>query len=272
MEQNNNLKKILVSILWILVACVSFFLLARLASSNTTFAGIHSSLDQKTKSVLGLSASSAAISTGISLLPGDAGSPIAGKIADLTGYFLLILCVLYTEKNLLAVLGAAVFKYIIPLACALLIAYQFWNREYLRAFAYKLAVLGIVVFFAIPISLKLSDAVYENHRDIIEMTASDAEKMTETTSLLSEADETHNPITAILNKIQETTSGILKKCTDMLNRFIESIAIFIVTTCVIPLLVLALIIWIANKLFGTAFKFPDLRKNRKTDSAEWKDL
>ena len=271
MEQNNYLKKILISVILLLVACISFFLLARLASSNTDFAGIHDSIDQKTKQVLGLSASSAAISTGISFLPDDAGSPVAQKLADLTGYFLLILCVLYTEKNLLAILGAAVFKYVIPLACGLMIAYQFWNREYLRTLAYKLAVLGIVVFFAIPISLKVSDAVYENHQDIVELTASNAEQMTEKTSQLSDADETHNPITAILNKIQETTSGLIKKGTDMLNRFIESIAIFIVTTCVIPLLVLALIIWIANKLFGTSIRFPNPKKRKKTRHEDFED-
>lgn len=263
MEQNAILKKILISVILLLAACISFFLLARLASSNATFSGIHSSIDQKTKSVLGLSASSAAISTGISLLPGDAASPIAEKFADLTGYFVLILCVLYTEKSMLAVLGVAVFKYVIPVACGLLIVYQFWNREALRKLAAKLVVMGLVVFLAIPISLKLSDSIYESHKEIVETASSDAEQLKETTSQLSDADETHNPITAILNKIQESTSGLLKKCTEMLNRFIESIAVFIVTTCVIPLVVLALFIWLTNKLFGTAIRFPDPKKWRR---------
>ena len=121
MEEKTYLKQIFYAVLLLLVAAVSFFIAARWVSSNELFGEIHASLDQKTQRVLGLSASSAAISTGISLLPGDAGSPIAQKIADLTGYFLLILCVLYTEKNLLAVLGAAVFKFAIPVACLLLI-------------------------------------------------------------------------------------------------------------------------------------------------------
>ena len=132
-EKKLDLRPVLISALLLLTACVSIFLFARWASSNAVFEGIHASVDQKTQRVLGLSASSAAISTGISLLPGDAGTPIAEKIADLTGDFLLILCVLYTEKNLLAVIGSVVFRYAIPIACGLLIWNQFREKEILRA-------------------------------------------------------------------------------------------------------------------------------------------
>lgn len=260
MEQKSYLREIFISVILLLIAAVSFFLLSSWASSNELFEGIHASVDQKTQRVLGLSASSAAISTGISLLPGDAGSPIAQKIADLTGYFLLILCVLYTEKNLLAVLGAVVFKYVIPIACILLIICQFRDKEILRTIAFKLVVFGLAIFLAIPISLKVSDAIYENHKDIVEMTAAEAEEMNNTTSQLTEADESHNPISAILDRLRETSSGLVNKAAQMLNRFIESIAIFIVTTCVMPLLVLVFILWLVNKLTGIKIDYPRFRK------------
>ena len=261
-EKKLNLKPLLISAVLLLIACVSFFLLARWASSNAVFEEIHASVDQKTQRVLGLSASSAAISTGISLLPGDAGTPIAEKIADLTSDFLLILCVLYTEKNLLAVIGSVVFRYAIPIACGLLIWYQFQNKEILRTLAVKLIVLGLAVFMAIPISLKVSDAIYENHKEIVEMTAEEAEKLNETTSQLTEADEAQNPIAAVLNRLKETSSGLVNKGAQMLNHFIESIAIFIVTTCVMPLLVLVLILWLVNKLTGISIDYTRFRRRR----------
>ena len=108
--------------------------------------------------------------------------------------------------------------------------------------------------------------IYENHREIVETTAVEAEQMEETASQLSDAEETHNPVTAILNKIHETTSGLLKKGADMLNNFVESIAIFIVTTCVIPILSLALFLWIIDKLIGLKVDFPDPKKWRKARS------
>ena len=61
-EKKLNLRPLLISAVLLLIACVSFFLLARWASSNALFEGIHASVDQKTQRVLGLSASSAAIS------------------------------------------------------------------------------------------------------------------------------------------------------------------------------------------------------------------
>ena len=263
MERKDLLKKGFIAALLLLAACVSFFLIANWASSNALFEGIHASVDQKTQRVLGLSASSAAISTGISLLPGDAGTPIAQKIADLTGDFLLILCVLYTEKNLLAVIGSVVFRYAIPIACGLLIWYQFRDREILRTLAVKLIVFGLAVFMAIPISLKVSDAIYENHKEIVEMTAEEAEKMNGTTSQLTEAGDAGGAIAAVLDRLKETSSGLVNRGAEMLNRFIESIAIFIVTTCIMPLLVLVLLLWLVNKLTGISIDYTVFRRRRR---------
>ena len=94
MKRETLLKNVLLSALLLLVAAISIFVIAQKTSSNETFAATLASLDEKTKNVLQLSASSALISTGISALPGDTASPIAGKLADFTGYFLLILTVL----------------------------------------------------------------------------------------------------------------------------------------------------------------------------------
>jgi uncharacterized protein HemY len=49
----------------------------------------------------------------------------------------------------------------------------------------------------------------------------------------------------------------------MLNRFIESIAIFIVTTCIMPLLVLVLLLWLVNKLTGISIDYTVFRRRRR---------
>lgn len=268
MERTTVLKKILISILLVLIAVISFFLASKWASSYELFQGMHTSIDEKTQKVLELSAGSAAISTGITLLPGDAGSPIANKLADLTGYFLVILAVLYAEKNLLAVVGAIVFKIVIPVACALLILFQFYRREMLCSVAVKLIVLGIAVFVAIPAGIQLSDMIYENHKEIVETTASDAAEMNEETSQLSEADEEKNPVASILERLKETTSGLVDRATKMLNRYIESIAIMLVTTCVIPILSVVLILWLVNKLTGIKIDYPHPRKKKASGDYE----
>ena len=65
---------------------------------------------------------STAASAAITLLPGDAATPIAEKLADISGYFLLALCAIYLEKYLLTVTAYATFRLLVPAACLLLAA------------------------------------------------------------------------------------------------------------------------------------------------------
>lgn len=46
----------------------------------------------------------------ITLIPGDVGTPIAEKVADLSGYLLIVLCAVYLEKYLVTLTGYAAFK------------------------------------------------------------------------------------------------------------------------------------------------------------------
>ena len=50
--------------------------------------------------ILGLLAASATTSTAITVLPGDAASPIAEKLMDLSTYFMIVLAAIYLEKYL----------------------------------------------------------------------------------------------------------------------------------------------------------------------------
>ena len=63
--------------------------------------GIIKYLDEKINNVLGLTAVTSGIATTISLVPGDAGTPIADQMMDFSFHFLIILCGVYLEKYLL---------------------------------------------------------------------------------------------------------------------------------------------------------------------------
>ena len=58
------------------------------------------SLDDKKTTALELTAAATAASAAITLIPGDAGTPIADKLADLSSYFLIVVCAIYLEKYL----------------------------------------------------------------------------------------------------------------------------------------------------------------------------
>ena len=54
-------------------------------------------------------------------LSGDAGTPIADKLAKIEfAYFLIVVCAIYLEKYLVPITGLAAFKLLIPIGCILL--------------------------------------------------------------------------------------------------------------------------------------------------------
>lgn len=76
-------------------------------------------LDEKKDTVLELTVAATATSALITLIPGDVGTPIAEKVADLSGYLLIVLCAVFLEKYLVTLTGYAAFKLFIPAACVL---------------------------------------------------------------------------------------------------------------------------------------------------------
>ena len=115
--ENEKQKKILFALIPIVIALLSFFVIARFTSSTEFNAKTIQSLDDKKTTVMELAAASTAASAAITLIPGDVGTPIANKLADLSSYFLIVLCAIYLEKYLVTITGYAAFKILVPIAC-----------------------------------------------------------------------------------------------------------------------------------------------------------
>lgn len=244
-----NLPKILIAAVLVFAALVSMLLMAGWASNQETHAAAIASIDNKVQTVLKLTATSTVASAGISAIPGDTATPIADKLADFTEYFLLVLCVLYSEKYLLTIIGMGTFRILIPLACSLGILSLFWNPKVMQRMALKIAAFGLALFIVIPCSVKVSDMVYETYQGSIQTTIAEAESFSEDTSALSEA-KSENLLEAILSKLSTTAGELSNRAAKLLNRFLESLAVMIVTSCVIPVLVLLFFIWLVKLLTG----------------------
>jgi len=108
-------KTILKWILPILICLSSFYMVAQKTSTPEFHEQSIQYLDKNT--VMTLAVSSAAISTSITILPGDTGTPIANDLADLSSKFLLVLGAIYLEKYALTLTCMVIFKYIIPILC-----------------------------------------------------------------------------------------------------------------------------------------------------------
>lgn len=259
MKSNSSLRVVLIIVVCILIAALSFFFLAEILSSPETYSGIIRSIDDKVETVLKLTASSTAASAGITAIPGDVGTPIAEKLADFSEYGILILCVLYAEKYLLSILGSGVFRSIIPIACMLYPLGLFHDLEGIKPILKKIAIVSLALYFVIPLSVHISDRIYETYQASIDNTISAAEDLAEDATIAGSSAEDQNAIQRIWNALSESASSFAERGAEILNRFIESLAVMIVTSCVIPILVLLFSLWIINQVFGFSIPAPSRR-------------
>lgn len=218
-------------------------------------------LDQNRTTVLGLSAASAAASAAVSALPDDICSPLAQEISEFTTWFLMILAVIYLEKYLLTIFGAVACYFLIPVGCGSLLIDRFFPKPFLQNLGTKLVAFGAALLLVIPTSVWVSDQINAIYSQSIELTVQSAEAVSdnlfgdaagenaEDTTVIDEAK-------AILGDVSGSVAGVIEQFKNVLNRFIEATAVMIVTTCFIPILVIAFFTWIVKALFHFPVSFP----------------
>ena len=238
-----------------------------------TYAHTIEVLDHNRTAILGLTAASAAASAAISTLPDDMCSPLSQEISDFTTYFMLILSVIYLEKYLITILAAAACYALIPAGCVALLIHCFFPNGVLQSLGTKLLVFGAAVLLVIPSSVWVSDQINAIYSESIEITVQSATAVSE--NLIGETtDENEENTTvideakALLGDLSGSVAGVVEQFKNLLNRFIEATAVMIVTTCLIPLLVILFFVWIVKTLFNVQIILPaSLPKPRRHKKA-----
>lgn len=246
--QKINIKKLTAVILLLVLLLFSVNVLSDLASDPEHHKQTIQELDEKKADVLKLTAVSAAASTALAAIPGDATTPVANKLADLSSYFLVILMVVFLEKYMITLTGYAAFSILIPAACILLAAGICLGKKAWNILAAKMIVFALVLFMLIPFSVKVSVLIEKTYDISIESTMESAEDITE--DIDKSRDSDGNILEQALSKLKNGVDGLLEKGENLLNRFIETIAIMLVTSCLIPVLVLLFLAWFVRILFS----------------------
>lgn len=264
-------KKLAAAALLLALALVSFFPVAQKMSQPQTFSHAIESLDKKQETVLELTAASTTASAAITLLPGDAATPIAEKLADLSGYFLIVLCAIFLEKYLLTIMAGAAFRVLLPLACVLLAASLFFCRDTLRALSKKLALFALAVVLIIPTSVWVSDTIEDTYRASIDATIESAKQTTDAIGEATDDNADSDTKTGLFSKVTEGISSAATAAVDklkhVLNDFLEALAVMLVTSCLIPVLVLVFFVWLVKLFLGVDLPAPRLRARAKSPAA-----
>ena len=253
-------RKVLRIVLPLVLALISMLVLTRISTSRDFHAKTIASLDDKKSTVMELTAASTAASAALTLLPGDTATPIAEKLADLSTYFLIVLCAIYVEKYLVTMTGYAAFLILIPLGCIMYAAGIGFGRHTWERIARKLALFGIAIALVIPVSVKVSDLIEHTYQSSIQETVDAAKKATQDIQSSSEgqqdsdgsdSSDSSGVLSGIISGIKNGVSDISDKVESVLNNFIEALAVMLVTSCVIPVLVLVFFFWLAKSMLGT---------------------
>jgi hypothetical protein len=225
------------------------------AGSPNRYAKTISSLDDEAEKVIKLSALTAGISTAITLIPDDTGTPIAEHLISLTDWMFIVIIVLFLEKYSITLIGKLVFVIIGPIAIGMLgFGILTLNRKILMK-AFNILLIAFVTFSAIPFSVKLSNEMQEMYNFSLDNTLAEGENAKNKTDEASaEKTEDENFIAGAISKVTSAMSDVVlggvKAAEKFLNTLIESLAILVITSCVIPLITLFLFIWIIKVLIG----------------------
>ncbi|MCB6416040.1 MAG: hypothetical protein ACLU97_08255 [Dorea sp.] len=256
-----DLKKAARIIIPFIIALISIFGVSRAAASPEFHAKTIESLDEKRNTVMELTAASTAASAAITLIPGDTATPIAEKLADLSTYFLVVLCAIYLEKYLVTITGYAAFSILIPAACVLYMVSVFYKEKACKWLANKLIVFGIAIVLIVPASVQLSNLIERTYESSINETIESARQATEEIEgSAGDSDESEDDESGVLSgffsKITDGVSGVVEKVENILNDFVEALAVMIVTSCVIPIVVIIFFIWLVKNILGMNISIP----------------
>lgn len=286
---NFNKQKCITAVILLLVAILSITVIGKYASAPENHQKTITSLDEKKQTVMELTAASTVTSALITLLPGDTATPIAEKMADVSGYLLVVLCAIYLEKYLVTITGYVAFTYLIPIACGLWILNLFFANATVRKLAAKLAVFGLAISLVVSASVKISDLIGDTYQAQIEATIEDAkntQSILENSGVVDDTNEVgttgtgttgattgsaqeknnsesgsasnifdwakdaissaKDSVANVVENVTVSTEELVQKVENSLNHFIEAVAVMIITSCVIPMLVLLLFFWMVK--------------------------
>lgn len=259
----NHLEKITKSLFFIFIIVLSMSVLLYTVPKLEFMKETVESLEESQETVMTFSGTTIATSVALSALPDDFASPLASTISDLNVYMVFMMIVVFAEK-LIVLEGTKVsLMCIIPFACVLYIAYVWTTKDVCKQFARRLLILGASIILVIPISTHFTEAVCADYLayvdETIEETQAGADKINEAMSPNGENATIFDKLSAAFKNAIESVKDLLTYFENVVKKCINSIAIMIVTTFVVPFLILLLFRWLLKELFELNISAPDVQ-------------
>ena len=255
--QKEKLAKIL---FMIFLMVLSFSVLTRIIPESKFVQETIQHLEESQNTIMKFSGTTIATSLSLSALPNDFASPLASTVSDLNTYFIFIFAVLFVEK-LVVIEGIKIaLVWMIPAACILYIAAILTSKEMFKNFAKKLLILGISIIMVIPISTHFTETVCADYLTYVDETIEEADAgANKINELMAEENEDatfFDKLTDAFKTAIRDVNDLLAYLKNVVKKCVNSVAVMIVTTFVLPMLTMLLFRWLLTELFALHLPVP----------------
>ncbi len=250
----------------LLAAALSFFVVETKLPESDFVRDSLESVEDSSSTVMKFSAATLSTSLAISALPDDFATPLADSLADMNIYFVAILAVLFLEKILIQYGIKAAFMILIPLSCFVGILFIATKKGLFKGLAVRLCVLGLAVAFVVPCSTHITDIVasdltaYVN--ETIEETEDGAGKLNEAMKGGAEDKTIFEKLSDLFQTAIRDISDLMLHFQNTIRRCMNSIAILILTNCLMPLFTFFVLKWMLGEIFHITIPMPPMRRRR----------
>ena len=235
--------------IFVMSACVLFYKVPQMKIMQDT---VHS-LEESEKTIAAFTGSTTATAVAISALPEDFATPLADTLSDISSYLVFILVVVFVEK-LIVIEGTKIaLLWMIPAACVLYILHVWFEKCLFEQFAKKLMILAIAIITVIPASTHFTEYVCADYMEYVDATIAEtqagADKVNE--AMTEDGDQTiFEKLSSAFETAVQGVKDLLTYFQNVVKKCVNSIAIMIVTTFVLPLLILMMFRWLLKELFA----------------------
>ncbi len=241
-------------LLLLLVGAISFFFVTTWISDTGFIQESLESVEKSNQTVMKFSAATLSASLAISAFPDDFATPLAESLTDMNGYFIAILIILFLEKILIQYGISLAFIILIPCACIIGGLALITGKRLFRNFAVRLCALGLAVAFVVPCSTHLADYVAADLTRYVETTIDEtedgADKMNEAMTSGEDSKTIFEKLSDLFQVAIDGISDLMLHLKNNIRKCMNSIAILLLTNCLMPLLTFFALKWILKELFS----------------------
>ena len=254
----------------VLIGVFSFFVVTSWLPDRGFIKESLESVEESSNTVMKFSAATLSTSLAISALPDDFATPLADSLADMNIYFIAILVMLHFEQLLIRYGVKLAFAIAIPAACGIGILSILLKKDLLKGIAARVAVLGLAVALVVPCSTHITNYIAADLTAYVENTIADTEDGADKLNEAMEGGAEEQTIFEKLSDLFQTAindmSNLMAHFQNTIRKCMNSIAILILTNCLMPIVNFFILKWILKETFHIAIPMPQMRRKRHSDS------